>query len=84
MASGGGLRAAAPETALFPELSERERQVLGLVAQQLNNTQIAERLGVSTKTVANYVSTVLVRLRARDRAALVGLVQARKAGRPPE
>jgi DNA-binding NarL/FixJ family response regulator len=81
MTSGGGLRAAAPEAALFPELSERERQVLGLVAQRLDNTQIAERLGVSAKTVANYVSTVLVRLRAPDRAALAGVVAARRGAR---
>jgi DNA-binding NarL/FixJ family response regulator len=80
LAAGGGMRAHTPAPGLFPELSERERQVLGLVADGLDNSQIAQRLGLSTKTVANYVSTVLTRLSARDRTALRELVARRRGG----
>jgi DNA-binding NarL/FixJ family response regulator len=71
------LRRASPPATAFPELRERERQVLGLVAQGLSNTAIAERLGVSGKTVSNYVSTILNHLRIQDRAAAVRLMKER-------
>ena len=48
-------------------LTRRETAVLGLLAQGLTNQVIGERLSLSSKTVANYVSTVLVKLGARDR-----------------
>lgn len=67
---------AAPEP--FPELTAREREVLDLVARGLGNAVIAQRLGISLKTVRNVVSTVLVKLRAADRAAVI--VRAREAG----
>lgn len=62
----------------FPELSRRERDVLELVAAGLANTVIADRLGLSEKTVRNNVSTVLVKLRAPDRPAAI--IRAREAG----
>lgn len=71
------LRRASPPAAVFPELRERERQVLGLLAQGLSNTAIAERLGLSGKTVANYVSTILAQLRVQDRAAAAKLMKER-------
>lgn len=71
------LRRASPPAAVFPELRERERQVLGLVAQGLSNSAIAERLGLSGKTVANYVSTILTQLRVQDRAAAARLMKER-------
>lgn len=71
------LRRASPPAAVFPELRERERQVLGLVAQGLSNSAIAERLGLSGKTVANYVSTILTQLRVPDRAAAARLMKER-------
>ena len=73
MATGGELRAATPTGSRFPTLTERERQVLGLIAKGCTNGQIAETLGVSGKTVANYVSTILAKLHARDRQALADL-----------
>jgi DNA-binding NarL/FixJ family response regulator len=51
----------------FPGLTSRERQILGLIGQGLSNSAIAERLGLSGKTVANYVSIVLAKVGAADR-----------------
>lgn len=65
-------------TAPFPQLTRRERDVLGLLAQGLDNTTISRRLVLSEKTVRNRVSDVLVKLRARSRAEAVAL--ARDAG----
>lgn len=52
-------------------LSERERQVLTLVARGLNNTEIAEALGLSPLTAKTHVSRIMGKLEARDRAQLV-------------
>ncbi|MET9874192.1 response regulator transcription factor [Actinacidiphila glaucinigra] len=52
-------------------LSERERQVLTLVARGLNNTEIAEALGLSPLTAKTHVSRIMGKLGARDRAQLV-------------
>lgn len=71
-----GWFAAAPDP--FPELTAREREVLDLVARGLGNAVIAQRLGISLKTVRNVVSTVLVKLRVADRATAI--VRAREAG----
>ena len=59
---------AAPE---FPELTEREAEVLSLMAEGRDNRSIAAELGVSAKTVANHVSHVLTKLQARDRVEAV-------------
>ena len=53
------------------ELTEREREVLGLVAQGLNNDEIAERLFITKATARTHVSHILLKLGARDRAQLV-------------
>jgi DNA-binding NarL/FixJ family response regulator len=55
-----------PEGA-FPSLTSRERQILALVAKGLMNSAIAERLGLSGKTIANYVSVILAKIEAVDR-----------------
>jgi DNA-binding NarL/FixJ family response regulator len=52
-------------------LSEREREVLSLVARGLNNTEIAEALGLSPLTAKTHVSRIMGKLGARDRAQLV-------------
>ncbi|WP_392670374.1 response regulator [Streptomyces sp. LN785] len=52
-------------------LSDRERQVLRLVARGLNNTEIAESLGLSPLTAKTHVSRIMGKLGARDRAQLV-------------
>lgn len=68
--------AAAP--ALFPELSDREREVLGLLAEGLKNPQIAKCLYLSPKTVRNHVSTILHKLQVADRTQAI--IRAREAG----
>lgn len=67
-----------PPHAPFPQLSERERDVLDLIAQGLNNAVIAERLVLSQKTVRNHVSNVFAKLQVADRAEAI--VRARNAG----
>lgn len=52
----------------FPDLTEREREVLNLLARNYSNAQIAEELVISRKTVRNYVSTILGKLQAADRS----------------
>ena len=71
--------AAAPsDRAAFPELTAREREILGLLAQGCSNQVIADRLFLSPKTVANHVSSIFAKLRVADRAAAI--VRAREAG----
>ncbi len=70
--------AAPPVPAVFPELTERERATLTLLAQGLTNTAIAERLGLSVKTVRNRVSDIFSKLQVRDRAEAI--IKARDAG----
>ncbi|WP_421740754.1 response regulator [Cellulomonas sp.] len=62
----------------FPQLTDREREVLDLVAAGLDNASIARRLGLSPKTVRNNVATVLARLALPDRSAAI--VRARAEG----
>lgn len=62
----------------FPLLSDREREVLALIAQGANNHQVAARLFLSEKTVRNYVSTIFTKLDVPDRATAI--VRAREAG----
>ena len=64
----GGQRAARPP---FPQLTDREREVLDLVAAGLDNTAIAHRLSLSPKTVRNTLATVLAKLSLRDRSAAI-------------
>jgi DNA-binding NarL/FixJ family response regulator len=53
------------------ELTEREREVLLLVAQGLSNPELAQRLFVSVPTAKTHVSRILAKLGARDRTQLV-------------
>jgi DNA-binding NarL/FixJ family response regulator len=68
--------AARPTQRLVPHpgirhLTEREREVVGLVAEGLTNDEIGERLVVSPATARTHVSRAMVKLNARDRAQLV-------------
>ena len=62
----------------FPELTDREREVLELIAQGQSNTAIASRLTLSQKTIWNHVSNIFTKLRVADRAQAI--VRAREAG----
>jgi DNA-binding NarL/FixJ family response regulator len=62
----------------FPELSDREREVLDLIARGYDNATIARRLVLSPKTVRNHVSNVLTKLAIPDRAAAI--IRARDQG----
>jgi DNA-binding NarL/FixJ family response regulator len=62
----------------FPELSDREREVLALLANGMSNGAIARRLALSPRTVANHVSNILPKVHATDRAQAV--IAAREAG----
>lgn len=62
----------------FPELTDREQEILGLVADGHGNARIARDLGLSIKTVRNYLSRIFVKLRIVDRTEAA--VQARRAG----
>jgi DNA-binding NarL/FixJ family response regulator len=68
----------AARTAPFPQLTEREHEVLGLLARGLDNTAVARRLAMSSKTVRNHVSTIITKLQVPDRTAAV--LRARDAG----
>ena len=63
---------------VFPELSDREREILGLIAQGHRNPDIAERLVLSPKTVRNHVSNILSKLQVADRTQAI--IRAREAG----
>jgi DNA-binding NarL/FixJ family response regulator len=62
----------------FPDLTEREGEILVLIAQGRTNPEIAERLCLSLKTVRNHVSNIFSKLQVADRAQAV--VRAREAG----
>ncbi|HZR39094.1 MAG TPA: response regulator transcription factor [Ktedonobacteraceae bacterium] len=63
---------------IFPELTERERGILGLIARGHSNSDIARQLVLSQKTVANHVSNIFSKLQVADRAQAI--VRAREAG----
>ena len=52
----------------FPNLTEREREILGLIAMGHSNADIAEKLVLSPKTVSNHVSNIFSKLQVVDRA----------------
>ncbi len=64
--------------AAFPELTQRERDVLEQLARGRPNAAIAQQLGLSAKTVRNYVSAILLKLQVADRRAAID--RARDAG----
>src|SRR5262245_25227351 len=66
------------EAPIFPDLTDREREVLALIAQGLTNSAIAERLVLSPKTVRNYITEIFSKLQVADRAQAI--IRARNAG----
>ncbi len=70
-------RPAAPPDA-FPELTDREREILTLIARHQTNPEIAKRLHLSQKTVRNHVSNIFTKLQVADRAQAI--IRAREGG----
>ena len=66
-------RGAKIETAItpFPELTDREREILALIAQGRNNNEIAAQLFISPKTVSNHISNIFSKLQVADRAQAI-------------
>jgi DNA-binding NarL/FixJ family response regulator len=62
----------------FPQLTERETEVLALLAAGADNAAVARRLGVSSKTVRNHVSNLITKLQVSDRSGAI--LRARDAG----
>lgn len=62
----------------FAELTEREVEILELLARGQSNKEISNRLSLSVKTVQNYVSSILAKLQVTDR--LQAMLRAREAG----
>lgn len=62
----------------FPELSERELEVLDRIASGLNNHEIAVQLNITVKTVSNHISNIFSKLQVADRAQAI--IRAREAG----
>ena len=60
------------------DLTQREREVLGFVAEGMRNRDIAERLVLSVRTVDHHVASIMRKLRARTRVAAVA--EARRRG----
>jgi DNA-binding NarL/FixJ family response regulator len=69
-----------PPQAVFPQLTEREREILSMIAEGLDNTAIARHLSLSSKTVRNHVYSIYRKLQIGTRAEAI--VQARDAGLP--
>ncbi len=74
--SGGAT--AAPVPAAFPQLTEREREILDLLASGRSNASIAQALYLSPKTIRNNVSNIFTKLQVADRAEAI--IRARDAG----
>ncbi|WP_153504769.1 response regulator [Cumulibacter manganitolerans] len=68
------LRTAEPEDKRLASLTDREREILGLISEGLTNRQIGERLFLAEKTIKNYVSSLLAKLgmERRTQAAVYG------------
>lgn len=63
---------------VFPTLTDREREILHLIAQGKSNAELARQLSLSVKTVQNYVSNIYSKLQVADRAQAI--IRAREAG----
>jgi DNA-binding NarL/FixJ family response regulator len=76
--SGGGR--VPPVAVVQDDLTDREREVLNLIAEGASNAQIARSLGLSLKTVQNYVSRILDKLQVADRTQAALLHHRRTGG----
>ncbi len=62
----------------FPDLTDREREILGLIAQGYDNAELVRRLVLSPKTVRNHISNIFSKLQVADRAEAIA--RAHEAG----
>ena len=62
----------------FPDLTEREREILALIAQGYTNQAIAQKLVISPKTVRNHISSIFSKLQVTSR--LEAILRAKDAG----
>jgi DNA-binding NarL/FixJ family response regulator len=74
----GFFTAARPTPAAFPELTDREREILTLIARGRDNQEIASQLSLSLKTVRNHVSSIYGKLQVADRVQAA--IRAREGG----
>jgi DNA-binding NarL/FixJ family response regulator len=78
-----GLAAApAAPTVPFPDLTARERQVLDLIAAGARNPEIAQRMSIAPKTVANHIAAIFAKLQVPDRNQAIILARDAGLGRP--
>jgi DNA-binding NarL/FixJ family response regulator len=73
---------AARVASFFPQLTPREHDVLELLVRDAGTAAIARHLGITVKTVRNYVSNILIKLRARTRAEAAWLAREKLRVRP--
>ncbi|WTW98411.1 response regulator transcription factor [Streptomycetaceae bacterium NBC_01309] len=73
-------RPADPVSPVFPALTAREHEILDLMASGMGNAGIAQRYTLSQKTVRNYVSAIITKLGATDRAAAISLARTHGMG----
>lgn len=72
------IQAASQDVVPVPDLTDREREVLLLMVEGLNNSQIAERLTVSPSTIKSHVSSILAKLGVASRTEAVALALRQK------
>jgi DNA-binding NarL/FixJ family response regulator len=68
-------------TGKFPELSEREEQILMLILRGLSNRLIGDELGLTEKTVKGYVTNIMEKLHVRNRVEAAMIAAERTSGR---
>lgn len=73
-----------PRTSPFDELTEREREVLELVAEGLSNQEVGDRLGLAEKTIKHYMTNILGKLQVRSRVEAALLAAREGLGTVPD
>lgn len=73
-----------PRSSVLPELTDREREILELIAGGVRNADIARRLFISPKTVRNHISNIFSKLQVADRADAIARARAAGLGDPGE
>jgi DNA-binding NarL/FixJ family response regulator len=76
--AGSQLASQSAASEIFPDLTEREREVLKLIAQGKSNGDIAKALVISPKTVRNHITNIFSKLQVADRAGAI--IRARQVG----